>query len=89
MSNFKYYDIILDESRYGKIETNKNEAKPGDEIIITVIPNEGYAVRRVSVDDENSDEIPTVNLDNNKYSFIMPSMDVSIKVRYISLSEED
>lgn len=85
----EYYDIILDESRYGEIETNKNEAKPGDEIIITVIPNEGYEVRRVSVDDENSDEVPVLNLDNNKYSFIMPSMDVSIKIRYRALDEEE
>ena len=85
----EYYTITVKNSRYGTIEVDKTKARPGKEVTITVIPNEGYMTRRVIAEDEDGDEILVLVEGNGKFSFKMPAMDVSVKVRYATPNDEE
>ena len=64
----------------------KNPAK-GSTVIITVEPDEGYALDEIAVTDKDGNALKLTDKGNGKYSFTMPSGKVDIDASFKKLAE--
>ncbi len=71
------YQITIDSNiTNGKIESDRAEAKAGEEVTLTVKPDEGYLLKEGSLKVNNDD----VKVNDNK--FIMPEQDVTVTAEF-------
>ena len=68
----------------GTAETNPaNEAAAGTEVVVTVTPDNGYAIDQITVIDEDEEEIDLIPGDElNTFTFEMPMGDVTVIVTF-------
>lgn len=74
------YQITILDSAHGSVTANQYEAKEGDEIVLTVTPDDGYELSSLTVNGEKSET-----------SFEMPAEDVKVLAKFalIVTGEED
>lgn len=82
MYYYKDNNIITKNDGNGDVVSNKDKAAVGEEVYITIHPNEGYYLKSLTVIDEDGNEIEVVD---NK--FIMPNSDVTIEVTFEKIEE--
>ena len=74
----KYYSITTsvtnNEGGTVTVEGNKTQASAGEQVIVSVIPNQGYELGQVTFNGTNIGP----QLINNKYTFKMPTQDVNV-----------
>ncbi|TLD00054.1 InlB B-repeat-containing protein [Robinsoniella peoriensis] len=71
------YEITIDTNiTNGKIESDKTEAEAGEEVNLTVEPNEGYILKEGSLKVNNGD----VEVTDNR--FVMPEQDVMVTAEF-------
>ena len=73
------YNITVNSMENGTVTPSSTTARRGDEITLTVSPDEGYALENLSVVDESSN---TVSVTDNK--FTMPASSVTISATFKS-----
>jgi len=66
----------------GDIETSDPNPTMGDKVTITVDPDPGMEVGKVTVKDENGKEIPVQKNKDGTYTYIQPIGKVTIEVRF-------
>lgn len=64
--------ILIDTIEHGTVTPSDNTACEGNEVTLTVTPDESYIIKAVTVDGENLAPV------NGVYSFIMPDSDVTV-----------
>ena len=64
--------ILIDTIEHGTVTPSDDTACEGDEVTLTVTPDESYIIKAVTVDGENLAPV------NDIYSFIMPDSDVTV-----------
>ena len=65
------YKITILESAHGSVTANKSEAKEGEEIVLTVTPEENYELTSLSVNQKESET-----------TFLMPAEDVRVLAKF-------
>ena len=63
----------------GKVSLDKNTAKKGDTVTVTVTPDAGYQLDKLTVTDKNGNVLKLTDKGDGKYSFTMPDGKVEIK----------
>ena len=63
----------------GKVSLDKSTAKKGDTVTVTVTPDAGYQLDKLTVTDKNGNVLKLTDKGNGKYSFTMPDGKVEIK----------
>ena len=63
----------------GKVSLDKSTAKKGDTVTVTVTPDAGYQLDKLTVTDKNGKELKLTDKGDGKYSFTMPDGKVEIK----------
>lgn len=78
------YDIAVEQTEGGTVtvEGNKTNASAGEEISLTVTPNQGYEVGQVTV---NGKEIKS---QNGKYTFTMPASNATVQATFKKAGNE-
>ncbi|MBQ8802765.1 MAG: hypothetical protein IJZ53_03925 [Tyzzerella sp.] len=74
----KVYQITILESAHGSVEANQYEAKAGEEIVLTVAPDEGYELSSLTVNGEKSET-----------TFKMPAEDVKVLAKFALITDEE
>ncbi|MBQ2997303.1 MAG: S-layer homology domain-containing protein, partial [Oscillibacter sp.] len=69
---------VVPEEPKGTVSASHKNADHKDEVIITVTPEEGHVVNRVTVTDHKGEFVPIKALDNYTYVFEMPDGDVVV-----------
>ena len=87
-SSKKKYSVNVDDAKHGEIKTNTTKAKKGSTVTITVTPEDGYELDKVTVTDEDGDKIKVKDLGNGKYSFVMPRGEVEIDPVFKKVEEK-
>ena len=87
-SSKKKYSVNVDDTKHGEIKTNTTRAKKGSTVTITVTPEDGYELDKVTVTDEDGDKIKVKDLGNGKYSFVMPRGEVEIDPVFKKVEEK-
>ena len=63
--------------------SNGSTAKKGDTVTITVKPDAGYEIDKVTVTDSKGNTITVTDKGDGKFSFVMPDSKVDVKVTFV------
>ena len=63
----------------GKVSLDKSTAKKGDTVTVTVTPDAGYQLDKLTVTDKNGNALKLTDKGDGKYSFTMPDGKVEVK----------
>lgn len=63
----------------GKVSLDKSTAKKGDTVTVTVAPDAGYQLDKLTVTDKNGNVLKLTDKGDGKYSFTMPDGKVEVK----------
>ena len=75
------------EASNGNIQTSGAYFMPGDNVIVTATPSEGYALTSLKYKLVNSEKEVEILQNNDVYSFVMPDSDVSVFATFKSINE--
>ena len=78
-SNPTYSVTTPSKSENGKVSLDKSTAKKGDAVTVTVTPDAGYQLDKLTVTDKNGTMLKLTDKGDGKYSFTMPDGKVEIK----------
>lgn len=76
-------------SRNGTIECSPKNPKSGNRVTLTAVPAPGFVLDSIAVKDEDGDEVKLTKADENRYTFTMPSGDVTVSARFVSDGSEE
>lgn len=74
------YDVELPTVDGCEVSTDKENPVMGDDVTITVTPDEGKEVDKVIVTDKNGEEVPVTRNEDGTYTYEQPAGDVTITV---------
>lgn len=82
------YMITVENTKNGEVVSSHKTADKGDTVTLTATPDKGYAIRRIIVTD-SSDQKLTLTEKDGKYTFTMPSSNVTVKTTFIMDKSKD
>ena len=78
------YAVSTPKADNGSVTVNNGStAKKGDTVTITVKPDEGYEIDKVTVTDSKGNSINVTDKGDGKYSFVMPDSKVDVKATFV------
>ena len=80
----------VDNSEGGTVTLSSNTPKPGDKVTVTVKPDEGKAVSKITVTDNKGNVLEVVDNKDGAYTYIQPEKalcPVTVKVEYKTVSD--
>ncbi len=81
------YPITVPDAPNGTVTVSPKSAAKGSTVIITVEPDEGYELDKITVTDKDGNELQLTDKGDGKYSFVMPSGKVDIDATFKKLTE--
>ena len=83
------HEVTIEQPDNGKIETSDDKAEAGDEVTITVTPDDGYVVDKIAITDEDGNEIEVTDNGDGTFTFSMPDSDISIEAEFVEEGGEE
>ena len=78
------YAVSTPKADNGSVSVNNGaSAKKGETVTITVKPNEGYEIDKVTVTDSKGNSVSVTDKGDGKYSFVMPDSKVDVKATFV------
>ena len=78
------YAVSTPKADNGSVTVNNGTtAKKGDTVTITVKPDEGYEIDKVTVTDSKGNSITVTDKGDGKFSFVMPDSKVDVKATFV------
>ena len=78
------YAVSTPKADNGSVTVNNGStAKKGDTVTITVKPDEGYEIDKVTVTDSKGNSITVTDKGDGKFSFVMPDSKVDVKATFV------
>ena len=68
----------------GKVSLDKSTAKKGDTVTITVTPDTGYELDKLTVTDAKGKTVDVTDKGNGKFSFVMPEGKVTVTPTFVA-----
>ena len=83
------YAVSTPKADNGSVSVNNGaSAKKGETVTITVKPNEGYEIDKVTVTDSKGNSIAVADKGDGKFSFTMPDSKVDVKATFVKTEPE-
>lgn len=76
------YAITVEPVQNGSVSVQPRKAAPGDTVTVTVQPDQGYKLGKLTVTDGNGKAI-SVTAADGKYTFVMPQSRVTVKADFV------
>lgn len=76
------YDITVAPAAHGEVRASRSRAESGTAVTLTVTPDEGYGLDRLTVTDSRGNEIRLTAKDG-KFTFIMPAHAVTVEAGFV------
>ena len=78
------YAVSTPKADNGSVTVNNGSTtKKGDTVTITVKPDEGYEIDKVTVTDSKGNSITVTDKGDGKFSFVMPDSKVDVKATFV------
>jgi hypothetical protein len=91
-SEFKFVEegkLTIKESENGRVRVNRSNPHVGEEVIITLRPQNGYEYGDIKLLDKDGKKIEYKKLTDKKYSFIMPSGESTLEVLFKKIDKKN
>ena len=76
------YSVTADKTENGSISVSPKSASTGSTVTITVTPDAGYELEKLTVTDSKGNEVELTPAGQNQYTFTMPGSKVEIKASF-------
>lgn len=80
-------EIVVSNATNGKITLDKTNAKKDETVTVTVIPDAGYQLDKLTVTDTKGNTIEVTKKSDGKYTFTMPDSKATITSSFVKVSE--
>ena len=82
------YTVAVENAEHGKVTASPSRASSGTPVTITVTPDEGYELEKLTVTDSKGNELELTDKGSGKYTFAMPGSNVKIQVSFKEIAEQ-
>lgn len=82
------YSIAVEDTDNGAAEVSPTRASRGSTVTITVTPDEGYELNKLTVTDSKGNELALTDKGNGKYTFTMPASKVTVVADFTQTGTE-
>ncbi|MCY9665566.1 S-layer homology domain-containing protein [Paenibacillus alginolyticus] len=79
--------VTIDNAAGGKVTVDNNSATSGTKVTITVTPDAGYTLDKLSITDDKGNVINYTDLGNGTYTYVQPSGSVKINAAFKALDK--
>lgn len=86
-SNPTYSVTTPSKSENGGVAVSSKNARKGDAVTVTVTPDAGYQLDKLTVTDKNGNVLKLTDKGDGKYSFTMPDGKVEVKAAFVKKVE--
>ena len=83
----KSYSITIQKATNGTVASGSASAKKNAEVTLTVTPDKGYELNKLTITDANGDTVKATKKSDNKYTFTMPASKVTVKATFQKADE--
>ena len=73
------YAVTAPSTKNGDVTVSPKNASKGDRVTITVTPDKGYELDKLTVKDASGNKLKLTDKGNGKYTFIMPASKVTVE----------
>ena len=87
-SSTSSYTVAVEDMENGTVETDPRRAEEGEEVTITVTPDEGYELDTLTVIDRDGDEVEVTEERDGTFTFEMPDSRVTIEATFVPVAED-
>ena len=87
-SSTSSYTVAVEDMENGTVETDPRRAEEGEEVTITVTPDEGYELDTLTVTDHDGNEVEVTKERDGTFTFEMPDSRVTIEATFVPVAEE-
>ena len=74
--------------RNGSVRLSTQQAVAGDEVTLTVLPDEGYELDQLTVTAADGSSLPLTPLSGGRYQFTMPKSSVTVQVTFAAVKAD-
>ena len=82
------YTVSVEDLVNGTVETDPRRAEEGEEVTITVTPDDGYELDTLTVIDRDGDEVEVTEERDGTFTFEMPDSRVTIEATFVPVAED-
>ena len=86
-SNPTYSVTTPSKSENGGVAVSSKNARKGDTVTVTVTPDAGYQLDKLTITDKNGKELKLTDKGNGQYTFTMPDGKVEVKAAFVKKVE--
>ena len=87
-SSTSSYTVSVEDMENGTVETDPRRAEEGEEVTITVTPDDGYELDTLTVTDRDGDEVEVTEERDGTYTFEMPDSRVTIEAIFVPVEDD-
>ena len=84
-SSSSSYSVSVPSAANGSVSVTPSDASKGTTVTITVKPNDGYELVKLTVTDKDGNRLSLSDKGNGKYTFTMPSGKVSVDASFAAI----
>ena len=82
------YTVSVEDTDNGSVKVSPTRASKGSTVTVTVKPNEGYELDKLTITDKNGDRIKLTDKGDGKYTFQMPASKVTVEAVFTAVEPE-
>ena len=82
------YTVSVEDTDNGSVKVSSTRASKGSTVTVTVKPNEGYELDKLTITDKNGDRIKLTDKGDGKYTFQMPASKVTVEAVFTAVEPE-
>ncbi len=82
------YTVSVDDTDNGSVKVSPTRASKGSTVTVTVKPDEGYELDKLTVTDKNGDSVKLTDKGDGKYTFKMPASKVTVEAVFTAVEPE-
>lgn len=79
------YRVIVEQADHGEVGADRDRASAGSTVILTVAPDNGYALDTLTVTDGQGNALRLTEQEDGRYTFTMPASDVTASAAFAPL----
>ena len=82
------YTVSVEDTDNGSVKVSPTRASKGSTVTVTVKPDEGYELDKLTVTDKNGDSVKLTDKGDGKYTFKMPASKVTVEAVFTAVEPE-
>lgn len=82
------YAVAVERLEHGRVTSSCASAAGGSTVVLTVVPDSGYALDALTVTDSRGNGLRLTDRGGGKYAFTMPGRAVTVSARFVPLAGE-